>query len=565
MALQIVKPLTYTERTLTRASTGNYFDTADGLLKSAAIDIPRFDKHEGFLSEAAATNLLLYSQDTSQSAWVKGTSTAAAPQVLDPAGGTTAYTITSSAGIGVYQVVTTVASTVYSFSVMLKPNTALAFTIGQNSGTVNTVDFDTVTQTFSNPVNVISYRYKTLESGWYLVEVVFTASSTSSQMQVFPLTSGSTLFYLWGCQLEAFTKSTSYILTTAATANRSADVVSTNGYISDVVEGTTAAYNGGTTYAAGDLVYVPVTSSTYKVYKSLVGSNTGNAPASSPAFWSVQAQTDYPIYSAVTAYTVGQRVLVLSTHMVYECVLNSTGNDPTLVSSTFWKAVSATNEWSQFDTVITTQTAKSTKLSFSLRSSGITNLIGFVNLKGNSIRVRVRDATEGIVYDKTVSLTGSLTLPDWYAYFFSTGIPSTQAVFTDLPPYIGGTITVDIVGDTCAVGATIAGYGITFGLGVQYGANVGIQDYSRKERDAYGEVIFVQRSFAKRVSMNMLLNNSEVDAVLDALADLRAVPCLWIGSKDFNSTIVYGFYRDFNISISYPSASECSIEVEGLV
>jgi hypothetical protein len=39
---------------------------------------------------------------------------------------------------------------------------------------------------------------------------------------------------------------------------------------------------------------------------------------------------------------------------------------------------------------------------------------------------------------------------------------------------------------------------------------------------------------------------------------------LWIGTEEYESTIVYGFYKNFDILIAYPEHSECSLEIEGL-
>jgi hypothetical protein len=43
------------------------------------------------------------------------------------------------------------------------------------------------------------------------------------------------------------------------------------------------------------------------------------------------------------------------------------------------------------------------------------------------------------------------------------------------------------------------------------------------------------------------------------------VAAVWVGSEEYASMIVYGFYKDFSIEISYPTVSICSLEIEGLV
>jgi uncharacterized protein (DUF2141 family) len=52
--------------------------------------------------------------------------------------------------------------------------------------------------------------------------------------------------------------------------------------------------------------------------------------------------------------------------------------------------------------------------------------------------------------------------------------------------------------------------------------------------------------------------------VQKALADIRTTPTVFIGDPNRPETIVYGFYRNFNIVLSTPSISDCTIEVEGL-
>jgi hypothetical protein len=103
--------------------------------------------------------------------------------------------------------------------------------------------------------------------------------------------------------------------------------------------------------------------------------------------------------------------------------------------------------------------------------------------------------------------------------------------------------------------------------GLEQGATVGIIDYSRKDTDPEtGVTTFTRRAFSKRMSGQFLLNNGQLNAVQRILAEIRAVPSVFIGSEaaDYSPLIVYGFYRDFSIDIAYPTKSFCRIEVEGL-
>ena len=69
------------------------------------------------------------------------------------------------------------------------------------------------------------------------------------------------------------------------------------------------------------------------------------------------------------------------------------------------------------------------------------------------------------------------------------------------------------------------------------------------------------------MSGQFLVDNTQINAVQRVLADIRAIPSVFIGSEDadYAPLVVYGFYRDFSIDIAYPTKSWCRLEVEGLI
>lgn len=279
-------------------------------------------------------------------------------------------------------------------------------------------------------------------------------------------------------------------------------------------------------------------------------------------------ENDYPVYAAGTTYTLAARVIVTAAgvHKVYESVQASNlGNTPQ-TSPAWWKEVVATNRWKLFDTSNSTQTAKSTSFSYTLRPGQALSNVAAVNVVGcTSIRVRLVDPTYGTVFDTTVSMEAVPTGASWWHWFFGTRRAPSQMVLNDLPSFPNADLIVDFTGGTdLAVGSLIFGAGAAVGLGVRYGAKVGITDYSRKEKNEYGDTVLVQRNFAKRATFEMSLLPEEVDRVQDLLAEVRAVPCLWIGTGIYSSTVVFGFYKDFDILIEYATESTCSLELEGL-
>jgi hypothetical protein len=282
-------------------------------------------------------------------------------------------------------------------------------------------------------------------------------------------------------------------------------------------------------------------------------------------------ETDYAAWDIATTYGVGDRVILTSTHRIYESLQTSnTGNSPTALGSAFWIDAGPTNRWAVFDTSVSTQTVQADSITYQLTPGEAVNSIGILNItSGTEINITMVSpgtGSPGIVYERTVDLSALPLTPDWWAWFYGQKSVPTQSIALDLPSYSDCEITIEILGGSdLAVGVVLIGSQQNFGLGIKYGARVGIQDYSRKETNTFGETVLVQRAFAKRANFNLLINKSEVDSFQNTLSTIRAVPVLWIGSTDYEATTLFGFYKNFDILISYPEHSDCELEIEGLI
>lgn len=277
-------------------------------------------------------------------------------------------------------------------------------------------------------------------------------------------------------------------------------------------------------------------------------------------------ETDHPVWVVGTTYALGARVIILATNKIYQSLQGTNlGKDP-ITETAWWIVVSATNRWKLFDTSNSTQTTQATSMSYTLRPGISITDLAILNVK-EIISIRVRFATNGITdYDSgTVNLPSLVGDSTWWGWFFSTRSRPKRTFTIELPNFPNADIIVDVVGSSgLAVGVLIIGQRQELGLGVQKGVRLGIQDYSRKERNEFGDTVLVQRAFARRASFNMLLDNSTLDSAIDILSDVRATPCLWMGIKDYDSTIIYGFFKEFEVVITYSNYSDCSIEIEGL-
>ena len=279
---------------------------------------------------------------------------------------------------------------------------------------------------------------------------------------------------------------------------------------------------------------------------------------------STTATETVPAYSAATTYAQGDRAHTGGS--IYESTAAAnTGNAPAS-SPTWWTRVGPDNRAAMFDNQVSTATTQADGPLTVVLQPGYVGAIGLVGLAGTSVEITVKNGAAGpTVYSKTISLDGSV-VTDWYDYFFADFDPLTEVVLTDLPPYNNAQITVSISGANVACGALVVGTPFTIGR-VEHGASAGITDYSRKDTDEFGTTTFLQRSYAKRMSARMLIPNSDLRKTQRILSDLRATPSMWVGSEDtttYSPLVVFGWYRDFGIDIQYSTHSLVSLEVEGL-
>lgn len=275
-------------------------------------------------------------------------------------------------------------------------------------------------------------------------------------------------------------------------------------------------------------------------------------------------ETDYAAWSAATAYAVGDKVTY--NHRNYEALVAHTGANPETDTSDppKWLDLGANNRWRMFDDRVGSLTEQTGSISVELQPGAVINSVALFNLQGRDATVTLTDPVDGIVYQRTVSLVDA-GVTDWYEWFFAPIGRQTDFVLLDLPAY--GTATLSVVIDnaagTAACGHLVMGRQAEIGVAL-YGSGVGITDYSRKEADAFGNAIVVERSFSKRAEFDVMVETHQISRVQRLLAGIRAQPVVWIGAEGYESTVLFGYYRDFSISISGPSASDATITVEGL-
>jgi len=262
------------------------------------------------------------------------------------------------------------------------------------------------------------------------------------------------------------------------------------------------------------------------------------------------------IWAAGTTYSVNAIVLVVATHKLYKSLQNGNlGNTPGGAgNATWWLDYGASERWKPFDAKVGSQATGADSITYEL-DPGPIDSVAILNLEAASVAVTLTDvggAGPAVVWNETTLADG----------LFVTDIVKTDFPLTYLTPHL--TIVITYTGETALVGEIIVGQKKSLGT-MKYTPSVGIIDYSIKQVDSFGNYTVLERAYSKRLECETHFANTALDATYNLLAEYRARPAVWVGSEDYPSMIVYGFYKRFSIAIPYPDFSICTLEIEGLV
>jgi len=169
-------------------------------------------------------------------------------------------------------------------------------------------------------------------------------------------------------------------------------------------------------------------------------------------------------------------------------------------------------------------------------------------------------------YDETRDLQDYSAIEDYWTYFFNGIDRLSDVVFEDVPAFSGTTAYISInSSDDAKVGEIALGQNFLLGK-THAGASVGIQDFSRKERDTFGNWVIIERSYADTMDVNFSFSADRVAYTRRTLADRRAQPTVFHAGETNEQfgLLAYGFYKDINFPIVTRDLCVASLEIEGL-
>lgn len=335
---------------------------------------------------------------------------------------------------------------------------------------------------------------------------------------------------------------------------------------STVPEEVAATYNGGTTYALGDLSGAASTyGSPQTVWRSLQNGNTGNAQVE--GVWWTEAGTVYPVYNSGSSCGIGGIVTDLATHSLYESlVVSNTGN--ALTDTTKWEYIGKTNRWRMFDYTRSQPTSALGSITVVVAPGVRCDSFAITGLAGSSYSLSVSSTTGGgVVYTSSGTLSTRETLT-WSDYFFGTFGTKESIAFFDIPLYSDSvfTLTITATSGNAECGAAVFGRYIYIGE-TQYSAVSDTLNFSTVERDEDGNAVLTQRRNIPQTQQTVWADKERVNKVRMARRDLDSVPAFWYGVAEnddgwFETFALLGVYKEFVINAALPEKAILSIKVE---
>jgi hypothetical protein len=277
-------------------------------------------------------------------------------------------------------------------------------------------------------------------------------------------------------------------------------------------------------------------------------------------------EDDFAEWDVATTYDTGDKVILLSTHRIYEALQETTGDDPATDDGTNWLDIGATNRYRAFDGSIESQTEQNETILYEFTVDGNYQGLALLNLIGSEATIDIDDPIQGPLPTRTISLLDNSDVLDWFTYFFAPIVQLQDVIVSDLPIYNNAVVTVEITAPAdVKIGQLVLGVDKILGTSTT-GSVLGIEDFSTKQKDEFGNTFILERAFANTVTFQFAFQIGRARNVRKTLADLRAKPAVYYTKQSLveYGANVYGFPTDFRINLETTEVAFASLEIEGL-
>lgn len=273
--------------------------------------------------------------------------------------------------------------------------------------------------------------------------------------------------------------------------------------------------------------------------------------------------------SGATYPTVGTLVILTSTHRKYYKLNTNVSTNLTVapnINTADWLDIGPTNKWAMFDTTRTAGSTSTSTVTLTIAPGVRANSIAIVGCVANYASISVSSGGE-VIYTYNTSLITRHTT-GWYKYFYGSFEYKASVLTFAVPPNLNNIITITITMPTSdgVIGSIILGNYINLG-DIQKQPVLEATNFSKIERDSYGNSLLVPRRSVPRTSQKTFTTKANVNKLMAARESLNAVPAIWAGLEDVNDLyfeplLIMGVYKEFSISMDYPEHAIVSLQLE---
>lgn len=258
-------------------------------------------------------------------------------------------------------------------------------------------------------------------------------------------------------------------------------------------------------------------------------------------------------------------------HYIY-AYAGVSGTNTTLspANDTTWVEMRPTNYFAMLDGKTGTQTLNLNNIDIQVADSSY-DVFSILNITGRSLYLKLTELTGStVVYEETINLQDETGVVDFFSYCFSDFI-FTNDVFRTLPIYGNSRLQVKLTAETgtnAAIGRLVLGRSLYVGE-TGMGASLGIESYSTKDTNIFGETTLIHRGAVNLESYEVLVPTEKIPMLKRKAIELDAVPILFIMDESSDSNLenlqTFGYWQSFSILVKGRNKSAISLTVKGIL
>lgn len=286
----------------------------------------------------------------------------------------------------------------------------------------------------------------------------------------------------------------------------------------------------------------------------------------------IQSYITEPVWASGVTYPQGTIVSrSTTTHRRYQKLTSAAGSTtPPENDGVNWFDTGPDNRWAMFTLDRSVGTYNPNSIQIIIIPGQRIDSLGLVGLEADKVDICMY-ATSGLQYSYSEVLKKRETL-SWKDYFLG-GFATDRPTFIryDIPALLNCVISVVIskIGGVAKCSALVVGQNVYLGS-TQNNPKSEALNFSKVDRDAYGNSTLVPRRSVPKTSQELFLEAKYVNAVRDARTSLNATPALWSGLDDkvtdnyFESLLILGIYKEFTIDLENSINARVTLQLEEL-